>query len=146
MSKTLAEIKALDIRRKELVAQLKLERSRKKILCSCKKMHAIKDLVVIQTHWYTEPYGCTGGDYWSEGELQFLCPETEVRNRILFMSKYNSNVRYEDRQKREEAFRREYRDLFKKVEKEYDRYEKRYSHPSFNNDYVDKNWKKFELE
>ena len=48
----------------------------------CKAWHAIKDLVYIQTHWYTEPHGCTGGDYWSEGEGQWICPACGHRNRL----------------------------------------------------------------
>ena len=47
-------------------------------------MHKIKDCVAIQTHWYTEPSGCTEGDYWNQGEINIICPETNHRNRMLF--------------------------------------------------------------
>lgn len=42
----------------------------------------IKDLTYIQTHWYTAPHGCTGGDYWNAGEGQFVCPKCDHRNRL----------------------------------------------------------------
>jgi hypothetical protein len=42
----------------------------------------IATLAYIQTHWYTEPSGCTGGDYWSQAEGQFKCPECGVINRL----------------------------------------------------------------
>lgn len=48
----------------------------------CKAWYAVKDLVYIQTHWYTEPHGCTGGDYWNEGEGQWICPACGHRNRL----------------------------------------------------------------
>lgn len=48
----------------------------------CKAWYAIKDLVYIQTHWYTKPHGCTGGDYWNEGEGQWICPACGHRNRL----------------------------------------------------------------
>lgn len=48
----------------------------------CKAWYAIKDLVYIQTHWYTEPNGCTGGDYWNQGEGQWVCPGCGHRNRL----------------------------------------------------------------
>ena len=48
----------------------------------CGKKTQIRNVILIQTYWYTHPYGCTGGDYWSEGELQFDCPKCGKRNRI----------------------------------------------------------------
>jgi hypothetical protein len=42
----------------------------------------ISSLTYIQTHWYTEPSGCTQGDYWSAGEGQFYCPACKVVNRL----------------------------------------------------------------
>lgn len=48
----------------------------------CGGLHAIKDLTYIQTHWYTSPHGCSGGDYWNQGEGQFNCPGCGHRNRL----------------------------------------------------------------
>lgn len=48
----------------------------------CGAYTSIKDLVYIQTHWYTPPYGCTGGDYWSQGEGKWICPECQHVNRL----------------------------------------------------------------
>lgn len=86
-------------------------RARKRIRCaSCKDSHAINQLDAIQTHWYTSPHGCMGGDYWNAGEIHFICPNTGVRNRILFHG--NIDV--------ERKFRSMYGRLFKHVEKEYE--------------------------
>ena len=42
----------------------------------------ISDLEYIQTYWYTGPTGCSEGDYWKEGEGQFVCPECGKLNRL----------------------------------------------------------------
>jgi len=139
-----------EIRRQEQITsdlQDKLEEAKAKlsIKCeSCKKFHRIKDLVVIQTHWYTSPYGCTGGDYWSQGELHFICPVTKVRNRIMFD---NYDVEWRERQEfkhnPDKQFNRYYKDLFKEVLKEFDNDMGKYIND--NNYYVDENRKKFDL-
>jgi len=48
----------------------------------CGQGHKIKDLVYIQTYWYTPPRGCTGGDYWNMGEGRFTCPTCGCINRL----------------------------------------------------------------
>lgn len=48
----------------------------------CKKRTRIASLTYIQTHWYTPPSGCTGGDYWNDGEGQFVCPKCGELNRL----------------------------------------------------------------
>lgn len=48
----------------------------------CGALLPVKNLTYIQTHWYTEPYSCNGGDYWNEGEGQFACPECGAINRL----------------------------------------------------------------
>lgn len=40
----------------------------------CHTEHRICNLTYIQTHWYVQPFGCSGGDYWYEGEGQIECP------------------------------------------------------------------------
>ena len=121
------------------------ERNKKRIIqCGgCSNSHEIGNLEAIQTHWYTEPHGCTGGDYWNEGELQFVCPETGIINRLLFN---NNDIPYEERKiydnDAEQQFKRKYKKLFKKIVDNYDKeiYAKR-----VNNDYVDKSRGKFGL-
>lgn len=111
--------------------------------CGCEDSYRVRELVAIQSHSYNPPYGCTGGDYWSEGELQFVCPETGVVNRLLFD---DHDVPYEERRKYENnpdsQFKKNYKRLFMEVEKSHGR-----STPNgwVNNYYVDKNRRKFGL-
>lgn len=48
----------------------------------CGTMHPVGQLDYIQTHSYVEPHGCTGGDYWREGEGNWICPTCGHRNRL----------------------------------------------------------------
>ena len=61
------------------------------------------------------------GDYWNDGELQFVCPETGIVNRLLFD---NNDVPLEERgiykNDPEQQFRRNYGKLFKEVVDSYD--------------------------
>ena len=127
-----------------LYAELNQMRSRQKIKCaSCGKYHTIKDLDAIQTHWYTEPSGCTEGDYWNLGDLWFVCPVTRVCNRILLR---NFDVPWEDRSKYEfnptDQFRHMYKDVFKSVT---DTHREHEHYKTVNNDYVDVHRAKFGL-
>lgn len=54
----------------------------------------VSDLVYIQTHWYTPPSGCTGGDYWNVGEGQFVCPQCGARNRLYERPEVEKLKRY----------------------------------------------------
>ena len=111
--------------------------------CGCGNPHLIGDLTAIQTHWYTHPHGCTGGDYWNEGELQFICPETGIINRLLFNNydvPWKEGGIYENDP--EEQFKTNYKNLFKEV---IDSYDKETSGEWVNNYYVDKNRRKFGL-
>ena len=48
--------------------------SQTEVACEkCDSVHQISDLTYIQTHWYEDPYGCTGGDRWHSGEGQWGC-------------------------------------------------------------------------
>lgn len=129
----------------EILRKIEERNGRKKIECaSCDKPHAIKTLTLIQTYWYTPPSGCTGGDYWNEGEVNFICPETEVRNRLLFN---NNEIPWEDRNKYEnnpeDQFKANYKSLFKEV---IDYYKEGHQTDEWvNNFYVDQNRKKFGL-
>jgi hypothetical protein len=43
--------------------------------CSwCGEESPLSAITLIQTHWYTSPHGCTGGDYWNVGERAWECP------------------------------------------------------------------------
>lgn len=130
------------------------ERNRRQnIKCgACGNFHRIGSLEAIQTHWYTPPSGCTEGDYWNEGELRFVCPETGIVNRLLFD---NYDVPYEKRRDYdndpEEQFKRNYKKLFKKVMATYDKDDEAFScgllntRTTVNNHYVDQNRGKFGL-
>lgn len=49
----------------------------------CGELLRIGDLEYIQTHWYTPPRSCSGGDYWQQGEGNFYCPKCGHRNRTF---------------------------------------------------------------
>lgn len=105
-------LKSLEKKKQSLLKSLrnieqKIEVEQSKILIdctSCHAQHAISDLVYIQTHWYVQPYSCTGGDYWNEGEGNFKCPSCGYVNRTY---------------KREEYEKLKYR--FKEITKTYER-------------------------
>lgn len=48
----------------------------------CEETQRLKHSHVIQTYWYTEPYGCTGGDYWNAGHKEVVCNECGDNIRI----------------------------------------------------------------
>ena len=48
----------------------------------CGAMLPVSSLEYIQTHWYTEPYSCSGGDYWNMGEGQFICTACGTKNSL----------------------------------------------------------------
>lgn len=58
----------------------------------CGAEFAISTITYVATHWYTPPHGCTGGDYWNEGEGMFICPSCSHRNR-LFDRKHYQNLK-----------------------------------------------------
>ena len=129
---------------RQVLAKMHRRDKNRKIKCGgCEDSHRTGDLIAIQTHWYTSPHGCTEGDYWSEGELQFVCPETGITNRLLFD---NYDVPYENRKDFEhnpaEQFKIRYKSLFREVRDSYDEHT-----PGkwANNYYVDQHRKQFGL-
>lgn len=138
--------------REGILKKIEVRNANRKIECrACDDSHRIKDLTAIQTHDYHEPWGCTGGDYWSQGELQFVCPETGVVNRLLF---FNSDVPYQDRKKfkndPEAQFKDMYKHLFKEVvqvheSRSFSIMDGNLEQRPLNNYYVDNNRKKFGL-
>lgn len=50
----------------------------------CKESTQIKNLTLAVQEYYVEPHGCTGGDYWDEGEYPTYyteCPKCKCNNR-----------------------------------------------------------------
>ena len=121
-------------------AELLALRSHRRILCACGKLHAIRNLDLIVTHWYTDPHGCTEGDYWNEGNWHFVGPCGQ-RNRLYFN---DSDRPWNDHGTTgaEYAFKATYgRRIWKSVTEEHE-----HNRPSApNNSYVDQHRKRFEL-
>ena len=159
MSSLEAQLEEVQQRKTKILEKIDEKNSRKKIKCavkSCGKLHSIKNLTLIQTHHYVSPHGCTEGDYWNAGEMQFVCPDTKVINRIMLD---NDDVAWEDRGEYgndpESQFGERYASLFKEVIEGYgSSYRKDDEELAtddvtngrwVNNYYVDKNRKKFGL-
>ncbi len=49
----------------------------------CGRTSKLSSVVLIQTHWYTAPFSCSGGDYWNAGERNLVCPKCSVRHRMI---------------------------------------------------------------
>lgn len=112
--------------------------------CGCGVSHQFKNCVVVRTHWYVQPYSCSGGDYWNEGKFHIICPDTGNHNRMLFDTydvEWSERKKYENDP--EEQFRRLYiwTKCFKAVEEMHD--DKQYSF--WNNYHLDKNRKRYSL-
>lgn len=131
----------------EAIANQQDERRRRRILCSCGKQHPIGKLDLLVTHYYIEPHGCTGGDYWREGEWQFLCPYDGTRNRLLFPGDYDLDWKDRDTDKAAAiVFKHLYRGLFaSSTDVHGDRDEAKYGRAWCNNEYVDQHRERFEL-
>lgn len=118
-----AELETMKRREVALREDLDRQRARLEITCACGCGHSypIHDLVAIQTYWYELAHGCTDGDNWRLGEMQFVCPETGARNRLLFD---NYDVPWEYRSHYDwnpaEQFRRMYGKLFKELREDQD--------------------------
>ena len=135
-----------EIKLDKLYDRLDKKRANKNIECvCCKTKHKIKDLTAIQTYSYVEPYSCSGGDYWNESELMFICPVTEKINRLLFLNIYDIPYenRYDPVNNIELQFRNMYKNLFKDCENFYPKKNMYYNF--LNNEYVNKNYKKYGL-
>ncbi len=144
--KLLAQLEEFHRKEADINRKIDERNGNKTLHCGgCNKYHRIKDLTLIQTHFYVPPYGCTEGAYWSEGEMRFVCSETKIENRLLFD---NNDIDWKDREKYEKnpkmQFERNYKRLFKKIIDTYDREESRTLN-WVNNYYVDENRKKFGL-
>lgn len=70
-------------RAREIVNAIKAVQAQTVVMCSkCKRGREIKDIDYIQTHFYIEPSGCTGGDYWNEGEGRWQCDRCQHIERL----------------------------------------------------------------
>ncbi len=121
-------------------------RGRRRILCSCGKFHAINKLEVIITSYYNEPYSCTGGDYWSEGEWQFLCPvEGPTKGQINRFMFDDCKVKYDNRRMVGKAAEPTFKQLYDGLFAPQKRIQGNGTGEFYNNYYIDKNRGKFEL-
>lgn len=141
------QLEKAEAERRDVLERIDKRNSRRRIPCaSCDDAHRVKDLEAIQTHWYVEPHGCTGGNYWLQSEMEFKCPETGVYNRLLFS---NFDVPWDERKQfandPEAQFKRAYRGLFKSVEDVYERSHEKGKRPWVNNLYVDNHRAEFGL-
>lgn len=131
------KIKRLEAERSRLDDQISESKTAQKIKCaSCGKFHALGGLTAVQTYW-------TDSDSDSHrGELQFLCPKTGIRNRLLFN---NNDVPWPERKdyknNPEDQFILTYSGLFGKTQRETGEQ----SSTFVNNYYVDENRSKFGL-
>lgn len=88
---------------------------KKLILCNkCKFRCLIEELTLYQTHWHVPPRGCTEGDYWKEGECQFICYHCNTVNRLLFATRWDSEI-LQTVSEKNEYFKWNYRQKFKEV-------------------------------
>lgn len=142
MTKIEQRLAVLATEQQKLEQQLETQRANKQIRCVCGKMHRIKNCVVIQTHYYVPPSGCTDGAYWGEGELNVICPDVDIKNRLLFS---NNDVNWRERNdykyNAQDQFKCIYKKLFKEVVDDY----KEDTRKWINNYYIDQSHKKFGL-
>lgn len=80
----------------------------------CERRSLIANVTLYQTHWYTPPSGCTDGDYWNEGECQFVCHHCNTVNRLLHKSTYD-DAKHQYVSAAHDIFRWQYRKTFKEV-------------------------------
>ena len=84
-----AHLAKLEVERARLKTEADALLSYTEVVCTrcndgpgCGKKSYIRDLVYIQTLYYVEPSGCSGGDYWVPGEGNFDCAHCGQRNRL----------------------------------------------------------------
>ena len=139
------KLEQINQEKNRILEEINKQNKAKSIPCKCcDNPHKIGDLVAIQTHRYILPRGCMEGDYWLEGELQFVCPETGVKNRLLFD---NYDVPFDKRENFQHnpdmQFKVNYGRLFREVVDEYNHIKG--SGRSVNNYFVDEHRKEFGL-
>lgn len=149
LQKLLDEEEKLNDKKKSILKRIDSARSTKTIECACcKKKHRIRDLTFVQTYWLFTDSNYNRTTYWKPGEGRFVCPTTNIHNRILF---FDFDIPYEFRYDRQYSpdliFKEKFKRLFKEVvelKNEDEVFDKR-KIPWTNCYYVDKNRAKFEL-
>jgi hypothetical protein len=138
--KRLAELRAEE---KKVVEQIEATKPNLQFRCGCGALHKFRDCLLISKQYYTAPSGCMGGDYWSFSEAQIVCPKTDVKNRLMWDSKYSVPYDYRDHHEydAEAQFIRQFRSAFKEVTIDYDKDKRSW----WNNRYIDNNHEKFGL-
>ena len=139
------QLKELHQQERKLLQMIDEKNKRKMIPCvCCNKKHSIYKLTAIQLYHYVEPHGCMEGGYWTKGELQFICPSTQIRNRIMFDHEFDY-TRMSSINEAEEEFKRKFKELFKEVVRK--NHEGIYGQQDtfVNNYYIDQNRSKFGL-
>lgn len=131
------KISKLELQLQKLYKQKESQKSRKTFKCVCGKFHKIRECSLIQHHYYnTRAYE----EGWEESSISIECPVSKLRNQVHF--NYNDDIGYPTMYDYEydanKQFKRKYYGLFKDVIKEYEN-----SWQSLNNDYFEKNRKKF---
>jgi len=73
---------------KELKVELDKVLPNKQFKCYCGRRTQIRHISIISEMSYTEPYGCTGGDYWSFNEYYIVCPKCDEYIRAYDLQSY----------------------------------------------------------
>lgn len=75
--------------------------------CSnCTRRSKVNKLTLVKQHWYVEPHGCTGGDYWKFSEYAVVCGKCDTPIRVYDKSKYrDDDGMFAFVQERERAFK-----------------------------------------
>lgn len=123
MKKT-KKIEKLEKKLEEAYAELDEARRKSMIECMhCERRTRVSKLTYIQTHWYVRPYSCTGGDYWKQGEGQFVCPKCGETNRLYERKVHVWSEQYKSKGERENRLAERANSLkyfFKEIEETYD--------------------------
>lgn len=76
---------ALNEQIEHLKTEIETIKANRTIKCTkCEKRTKIKNVTVLQPHWYTPPSGCSGGDYWNtSAEVSWWCPKCGKWERVF---------------------------------------------------------------
>ena len=135
------QLAELELQKEILYKKRDQIRANKKFLCVCGAEHKIKDCDTLQSHWHEPSHGYEDGG-WYSGEIHIMCPDHNIKNRLLFTDHPNYQLRNHYDHSAEMQFSRLFKKLFKKVTNDY----KEDKTPWRNNYYIDKNHKKFGIE
>lgn len=127
MRKLRSELEIINKRQDEIIIEISKYYKRKLIKCNlCKKRFKVSTITLLDKHYYEEPTGCTGGDYYTHGEYAFKCPKCNIINRLLGLSKHHDG---KSMFTEKTIFTRELLNAFKDTKIIYEAY------PSFINNY-----------